>query len=276
MSRQQQPPQPVNVVVADATVAAHSHEFPAMIQRLESSFTGTLHHSEANNAAATDGHNGDGAVSVGQPSVEVESSLRQKLKEQEELLAERDQRIRELEAAADEKRSATLQRKKSKKKKHRAVSRAFIAGVWVAFFQRVPAMIMVRAGTGPRERLGAGAEAEQPAAPQRSAAAQGGAHEHRLRRPESFGRSAAGAAKRARASAGATGAAGAAGELAGVRRVLTECEIHIEQLEGSASRLLHLVVDRCEAALHLRVSFHRRICRGDHSVDPEVPRLIRR
>ena len=84
-----------------------------MIQRLESSFTGTLHHSEANNAVAADGHNGDGAVSVGQPSAEVESSLRQKLKEQEELLAEQDQRIRELEAAADEKRSATLQRKKS-------------------------------------------------------------------------------------------------------------------------------------------------------------------
>ena len=188
-----------------------------MIQRLESSFTGTLHHSEANNAVAADGHNGDGAVSVGQPSAEVESSLRQKLKEQEELLAEQDQRIRELEAAGDEKRSATLQRKKSKKKKHRAVSRAFIAGVWVAFFQRVPAMIV---RTGPRERLGAGAEAEQPAAPQRSAAAQGGAHEHRLRRTESFGRSAAGAAKRARASSGATGAAGAAGELAGVRRVL--------------------------------------------------------
>ena len=190
-----------------------------MIQRLESSFTGTLHHSEANNAVAADGHNGDGAVSVGQPSAEVESSLRQKLKEQEELLAEQDQRIRELEAAGDEKRSATLQRKKSKKKKHRAVSRAIIAGVWVAFFQRVA--MDVRAGTGPRERLGAGAEAEQPAAPQRSAAAQGGAHEHRLRRPESFGRSAAGAAKRARASSGATGAAGAAGELAGVRRVLT-------------------------------------------------------
>ena len=97
------------------------HEFPAMIRRLEASFTGTLHHSEANNSVAADGHNGDGAVRVGQPSTEVESSLRQKLKEQEELLAEQDQRIRELEATADEKRSATLQRKKSKKKKHRGV-----------------------------------------------------------------------------------------------------------------------------------------------------------
>ena len=112
------------------------HEFPAMIRRLEASFTGTLHHSEANNSVAADGHNGDGVAGVGQPSTEVESSLRQKLKEQEELLAEQDQRIRELEEAADEKRSATLQRKKSKKKKHRAVSRAIIAGVWVAFFQR--------------------------------------------------------------------------------------------------------------------------------------------